>query len=187
MKNYKIIQVETTYLEMLSFSGSDSNFTSSTNMDSFIVQAQDISINFYKFLYTEIGGKWGWSQRLLITDDKLDTIINSPNTYIYILYSKGVPFGFAEYQQINSQNIELKYFGLMPKLIGKGYGKWLLNWTLSKMWELNIKRIYLQTCILDSPSALNFYQKNGFQIYDKKICEELYPTDFLENKNLITI
>jgi len=181
MENYKIIPVETTYLEMLTFSNFSTEFDLEKKTDILIIQAVDIPINFYKFLYTEIGGKWGWSQRLLINEQELSKTINSSNTYIYVLYLKGIPCGFAEYQQLNSQNIELKYFGLLPSLTGKGYGKLLLNSTLSKMWELMPSRIFLQTCVLDSASALNFYQKNGFKIYDQKICQEPYPIDFLEN------
>jgi len=181
MENYKIIPVETTYLEMLTFSNFSTEFDLEKKTNILIIQAVDIPINFYKFLYTEIGGKWGWSQRLLINEQELSKTINSSNTYIYVLYLKGIPCGFAEYQQLNSQNIELKYFGLLPSLTGKGYGKLLLNSTLSKMWELMPSRIFLQTCVLDSASALNFYQKNGFKIYDQKICQEPYPIDFLEN------
>jgi len=185
MKNYKTISVETTYLEMLDFTNNNSNVVDEINSDVFITKIHEISVNFYKFLYNEIGGKWGWSQRLLKSDKELENIINNPKTSIYVLYLKGVPSGFAEYQQYDNLNFEIKYFGLLPKLNGKGLGKTLLNSTLAKIKELKPKRIFLQTCVLDSPSALLFYKKNGFEIYDKKICEELYPIDFLENCGVV--
>jgi GNAT superfamily N-acetyltransferase len=67
--------------------------------------------------------------------------------------------------------VELLYFGLFPKFIGKGFGKYLLDWSIYQAWSYNPKWIQLNTCELDHPNALPTYRKLGFQDYKMAIEE----------------
>ncbi len=179
MKNFAIISVKTTFLEITKQNELQPKINFDDNYTIFIYKIPQINTSFYKFLYKEVGEKWGWSQRLLLNDNELEQIITHQNTFIFVLYIKGIPSGFAEYHRKDNENIELKYFGLIESQMGKGFGKDFLLYTLNEIWKEKIKRIFLQTCTLDAPTALTFYQKCGFQIFDRQICEEYYPISFL--------
>lgn len=57
---------------------------------------------------------------------------------------------------------EIGYFALVPDLAGRGLGRWLMAETLARAWRPGIERVWLHTCTLDHPSALNFYRAQGF-------------------------
>jgi len=49
--------------------------------------------------------------------------------------------------------------------LDKGLGGGLLSAAVEKAWEMETKRVWVHTCSLDHPYALNNYQARGFQIY----------------------
>lgn len=65
--------------------------------------------------------------------------------------------------------MEILYFGLMPSFIGKGYGKYFLQWVIAKAWSYKPEWIQLNTCTLDHPHALGTYKKAGFTEVRKEI------------------
>jgi GNAT superfamily N-acetyltransferase len=73
--------------------------------------------------------------------------------------------GFAELDRRNNDEIELVQFGLMPKFLGQGLGKYFLQWTIDKAWSYQPKRFWLRTCTLDHPAPN--YLKSGFVLLRK--------------------
>ena len=60
------------------------------------------------------------------------------------------------------------------ELAGKGYGRWLMAMALQTGWaEPGIERMWVHTCTLDGPGALNFYVKSGFTPYQRQV--ETFP------------
>lgn len=57
---------------------------------------------------------------------------------------------------------ELSYFGLVPELAGQGHGRWMMAEALARAWRPGIAKLWVHTCTLDHPSALNFYRAQGF-------------------------
>ncbi|MCC9622615.1 GNAT family N-acetyltransferase [Thalassospira sp. MA62] len=136
-----------------------------------VVRAEDPTISFYRYLYNSVGEKWFWWERRTTTDEELATILAMPETHVYVLYVAGVPAGFAELDLTALEEkgvIDLHYMGLIPEFIGKGYGKYLLNWAIDTAWSLKPTRVTVNTCTLDHPSALGAYQKAGFVVYDQR-------------------
>ena len=83
--------------------------------------------------------------------------------------AEGVPAGFAELDFRGFPKVvDLSYFGLVPEFIGRRLGPWLLRWTIEAMWRRGPKRITVNTCTLDHPSALPLYQRLGFTAYDRR-------------------
>ncbi|MEQ8284998.1 GNAT family N-acetyltransferase [Thalassospira sp.] len=136
-----------------------------------IVRAENPTLSFYRYLYNTVGEPWLWWQRRLMSDDELAPILAAPETHVFVLYVAGVPAGFAELELSDLEKdgvIDLHYMGLLPEFIGKGFGKYLLNWAIDTAWSLKPTRVTVNTCTLDHPSALRAYQKAGFVVYDQR-------------------
>jgi GNAT superfamily N-acetyltransferase len=124
-------------------------------------------VHFYRYLYNTVGEKWLWYERGIMDDRHLMELIYPDNVEIYVLYVKGIPAGYSELS-FAEKDTNLVYFGLMPEFIGKGYGKFFLNRTILEAWSKKNNRLWVHTCTLDAPNALEVYQKAGFTIYDSE-------------------
>ena len=79
-------------------------------------------------------------------------------------YYKGSIVGYFELVNLGG-DIEIAYFGLTPKFIGKGFGGYLLSRATQLAWqEFAAKRVIVNTFTLDHESALNNYLARGFKI-----------------------
>jgi len=135
----------------------------------FIVKKQfPIDIEKYKEVYKEVGGPWDWSNRLAIPQTELQAILDDQLNEIFYCYYKDQFAGYFELD-CHEDTIELVYFGLSPKFIGKGLGKQMINEVIDIASKKLSPRLWLHTCELDSPQALAFYQKSGFTVFDEKI------------------
>ncbi len=133
-----------------------------------ILRAHHPSVKFYRFLYDAVGEKWMWFERKSLDDEQLKRIIKNPKVHIYVLYVDGNPAGYSELDYRRRNFVKLAYFGLTPEYMGKGLGKYFLNWTLDKAWISNPKRVWVHTCNFDSPFAIATYQKAGFNVYKQE-------------------
>jgi RimJ/RimL family protein N-acetyltransferase len=121
-------------------------------------------VEFYRFLYDQVGGPWTWTARKLMTDETLSQLIHSSNTRIFVLYFSGDPAGYVEFISDKSKgDVEILSFGLIPQYFGQGLGKFFLNWAIDYAWDqLAPSRLWLHTCDLDHPTAVPTYLKAGF-------------------------
>jgi len=118
---------------------------------------------FYRFLYAEVGKPWHWLDRLPWTDDEIRTHLGQEGLEIYVLYSDGAPAGFAELKREAEDSVEIAYFGLMPDFIGRRLGRPFLSAVTAEAWRPGTRRVWLHTCTLDHPRALENYVKGGFR------------------------
>ena len=146
-----------------------------------IMRAETPPMHFYRYLYDRIGAPHNWVSRRGLNDEALKEIIHHPDDYIYVLHVGGAPAGMAEIDAREAQTIELKFFGLMPEFVGRGYGRYFLTHAIELAWAKDPQRVILETCSLDHPAALPLYQKLGFTVFDQRTGRvELLP----ENKSL---
>jgi GNAT superfamily N-acetyltransferase len=61
--------------------------------------------------------------------------------------------------------VEIAYFGLVTRFIGRGLGSALLTVAVDQARRFGGQRVWLHTCTLDSPHALPNYKARGFQPY----------------------
>ncbi len=139
-----------------------------------IERMQTPDVNFYRFLYRTVGEMWRWRERNLLSDDALYDILT--RSEVYVLYSNGTPAGYVELDR-RGDDTEIAYFGLRPQFHGKGLGKHLLSHGIAQAWAGGARRVFVHTCNLDGPHALDNYQKRGFIIYD--VVREPMPELFL--------
>ena len=129
----------------------------------------------YRLLYRRVGEPWLWFSRLELDDRALSTIIHDPKVRIWaVLDRRGIEVGILELDFRETGQCEIAFFGLVPELAGKGYGRWLMAMALQTGWaEPDIERMWVHTCTLDGPGALKFYIKSGFTPYQRQV--ETFP------------
>ena len=132
------------------------------NIQTAIMRVPGIPLPFYRFLYTQVGRRWHWVDRLRMDDQALATVLNDRRTNVTVLYVDGAPAGFFELFQHDSETTELAHFGLFEHALGLGLGKWFLLQTLYAAWATEPKVLTVSTNNLDHPRALQLYQMFGF-------------------------
>jgi GNAT superfamily N-acetyltransferase len=127
--------------------------------------------NKYRTLFRRVGEPWLWFSRLTLDDADLLRIIQDPQVRIWAVTDRsGVELGIVELDFREAGECEIAFFGLVPELAGMGYGKWLMAMTLQFAWsEPGMERLWVHTCTLDAPGALNFYIKSGFTPYQRQV------------------
>jgi len=121
-----------------------------------------IETDTYLQYYSEVGKKHFWLDRLVMNKEELSQLINASNIDIYTMQVHNQAAGYVEFI-VDEKFTEILYFGIMPDFIGKGLGKYALDWAIHKAWSYNPQWIQLNTCELDHPHAINNYKKRGFK------------------------
>lgn len=121
-----------------------------------------------RFFYATVGEQWSWIDRLPWTDDQWLAYLSRPELTTWIGYLSGTPAGYFELEVQAEGSVEILYFGLLPQFIGAGIGGTFLNTTVETAWKLGGKRVWLHTCSLDHPYALQNYQARGFTLFKEE-------------------
>jgi GNAT superfamily N-acetyltransferase len=129
-----------------------------------LVRRRPISATEYLELYTLVGDRWLWRDRLAWTDAELESYLALPEVHVWTPLVRRITAGFFELKQQSDRSVELMYFGLAPGFIGKGLGGWLLTCATHEAFALGASRMVLNTCTLDAPQALPNYLARGFTI-----------------------
>jgi GNAT superfamily N-acetyltransferase len=120
-----------------------------------------------RFFYYEVGAKWSWVDRLDWTDDKWLGYVGRPDLETWVAYLSGTPVGYFELEAQPAGDVQLMYFGLLPRFIGRGCGGPLLTAAIEQAWQMGPRRVWVHTCSMDHPSALANYQARGFKIFEQ--------------------
>lgn len=131
-----------------------------------VMRARDMPLAFYRFLYEQVGRSHHWMMRRTMSDEELAAAIHAPDTDIQVLYVEGSPAGFFELDLARlPMEAEIVYFGLTPDFQGRGLARFFLSEAVSACWAHAPARLVIQTNTLDSPRALQLYQRAGFSPY----------------------
>ena len=149
------------YLEMNTINDLKAK-TESNSLQVIEAEIKDFRVN--RFLYQYVGELWDWTDKLSHTEEQWRAYAESTSLHTYIAYYKGAIAGYFELQSTVSGDVEIKYFGLAEKFIGKSFGGYLLTCAIK-----GTKRIWLHTCSLDHPSAIKNYKARGFKVYKEEI------------------
>jgi GNAT superfamily N-acetyltransferase len=125
--------------------------------------------HFYRFLYSEVGRTYHWVDRLGWSDTQIRAHLGAPGVSVWALYVEGAPGGYFELARQDEGAVEIAYFGLLPELIGRGLGRYLLTVAVERAWSEGARRVWLHTCTLDDPAALPNYLRRGFRPYKTEI------------------
>jgi GNAT superfamily N-acetyltransferase len=155
------IEVTRTYLEMRDAS----ELQPALSVDPLIrIEPQyDCSVELFRFLYVEVGRNYYWIDRLPWTDEQIAAHLQLPENSVWRMTYDGETSGYFELRKCEDGSVEVAYFGLMPRFIGRGFGKHLLTCATAQAWADGANRVWLHTCTLDDPAALPNYLKRGFK------------------------
>jgi GNAT superfamily N-acetyltransferase len=132
------------------------------NLHTALMRVPNIPLPFYRFLYTQVGRRWHWVDRLRMKEEALAAVVHDKRTHVTVLYVNGAPAGFSEMFHVSEEIVELTHFGLIEHALGLGVGKWFLLQALYAAWALEPKKVVVTTNNLDHPRALQLYQMFGF-------------------------
>ncbi len=132
-----------------------------------VVRVLEPTVAFWRFLYETVGENWLWTGRRLQDDAAIAAMIGEAGRDLRVLWRYGQPAGFAELDFNDPDAVELRYFGLLPDFVGKGLGRYFLEWTVRHAFAKGARRLWVHTCDLDAPEALANYEARGFVAFER--------------------
>ncbi len=167
------VNVTTYYLEMTS--PADLRPSRSTRDGLVLARVEPPLPELNRFFYTAVGGDWFWLDRLPWTYQRWREYLGRPELETWVLSVDGVPAGYFELEEQPGGDVEVVYFGLLPRFIGQGLGGHLLTAAVERAWQRGARRVWLHTCTHDHPVALRHYQARGFRLYKQETRAEELP------------
>ncbi len=79
-----------------------------------------------RFLYQFVGEAWQWQDKLSWNDQQWRDYAERDTLRTWLATRDGSPAGYYELEQ-QGDEVEIKYFGLAPAFIGRGFGGHLLS------------------------------------------------------------
>lgn len=140
--------------------------TESIGMTVMEAQVKQGKVN--RFLYELVGEDWQWDDRKNWSAQRWIDHAESDQLRTWIAYVSGSIAGYFELEKVDNAVTEIAYFGLAPKFVGRGFGGFFLSQAIDNAWGWgDTRRVILNTCTFDHPSALVNYRARGFRIYDE--------------------
>jgi GNAT superfamily N-acetyltransferase len=123
------------------------------------------SWRFNRDLYFRVGEQWEWLDKRPWTDERWKQYATAPELRTFAAYYDDALAGYYELRRDTEHGVEIAYFGLLPKFIGRGLGSALLTSAIEEAWRMAPKRVWVHTCNRDHPRALANYQARGMVVY----------------------
>ena len=120
-------------------------------------------------LFHRVGDEELWTLRLQMSEEEVERLLSEPRFELYVLVTSDGDEGMLELDFRVAGECELSLFGVAPRLVGTGAGRYLINRGIEIAWSHEIERFWLHTCTLDHPNALAFYRRSGFVPYERAI------------------
>ncbi len=141
-----------------------------------IVEAKEKEYRFNRYLYQLVGEHWSWTDRLELSDEEWQDYAEHGATKTFVAYVNGGIAGYYELHQHKGGDVQLVYFGLAPRFIGRGIGAGMLSHALKTAWAMpGTERVWLYTCSDDHPNAMKNYKARGLRLFKtetKEVAEE---------------
>ena len=135
--------------------------------------------DFYRYLYIAVGAPWKWYMRLDWDYAQWERLIADNKVHVFVGHrdGHGQPLGFFELRELPDRTVKIAYFGLVPEVIGEGFGGEFLDHAIWQAYRLGAKRVTLHTCSLDHPNALLNYLARGFRVRRHDRFSDTVPDD----------
>ncbi len=160
----KVLNYEVSYLsldtEQINYYQVDSRLEKLLFLESIVPPT-----SYFLYLYRTVGKKYEWTDWLAAEKSVLEKFLSNEAVILYSLVFDGAPRGFFVLDFREPFVCDLAYFGLFDEMIGKGYGKLMMNKAFKIIVDRGeIRNITVNTNTLDHFNALPFYKKSGFKV-----------------------
>lgn len=130
-----------------------------------LVRADTPPAWYFLSLYDAVGRDYAWEDMHKEDEGALTAWLAQPEVGLWTLMAQGWPQGFFLLDASAAGVTNLGYFGLVPQVVGRGFGSFLLRTAVLTAWERpGLQKLTVNTCSLDHPRALSSYQKHGFNV-----------------------
>lgn len=182
------LQVTTYFLEMMAPPRREAT---PAPVGAAVERAAGLSASAYRELYLEVGSPWLWYERADLPDAELEALLREEGVAVYLLMYKGKCAGFSEFRESTTKSgareVQILYFGLKNPFIGKGLGRYFLDWSVQQSFRLETQqetqRLWVHTCSLDHERALSTYEAAGFQEFRREYGFVRIPDEALERQS----
>ncbi len=134
---------------------------------------------YFRALYDAVGRDYAWTDLHDTEEGDIAEWLANPDVALYSLIDHGWPRGFFVLDARADESCDLAYFGLVPGLVGRGFGSWMLRTAILTAWAREgLSCLRVNTCTLDHPRALIQYQKQGFTLVRQETRKRLLTRDW---------
>jgi GNAT superfamily N-acetyltransferase len=128
-----------------------------------------------------VGAPHGWTSRPAWSQAQWAEHLARPGVRAWLARVGGDPAGVIEVEAQPGNEVEITVFGLVPELVGRGFGGHLLTQAVRLAWDARqpdgtpTRRIWLHTASADHANALPNYQARGFRVVRSEVRRKEVP------------
>jgi len=159
-----VTEVTTTYLEISALAELKRKASGDDRFQ--VLEATVTQWQVNRFLYLFVGEKWGWSGKRTWSDARWRAYAEADDLRTFLGFVDGSVAGYYELQKKRGE-VEIVCFGLTPEFIGRGIGGALLTSAIEEAFGWGASRVWVHTCTLDHPAALQNYTARGMRVYKR--------------------
>lgn len=164
--------VKTFYLEILA---NEQALIKEESSNKFEIREVENNAYLNFILFAGVGLPWRWYSRLKWPVAQWEEYFAANEVKTFMGFSGNKLAGYYELEFQEKNNVEIKFFGLLPAYIGEGFGGILLSHAIKSAFDNGAERIWLHTCSNDSNAALGNYLSRGFRIFREEENAEFIP------------
>ena len=130
-----------------------------------------------------VGGPHRWTSRPAWSAAQWAQHLAKPGVRAWLARVGGEPAGVIEIEVRPGGEAEIALFGLVPELVGRGFGGHLLTQAVRLAWEAEqpdgapTRRVWLHTASADHAHALPNYQARGFRVVRSEVRRKVVPDE----------
>ena len=109
---------------------------------------------------------------MMYSKESLEKQMTEMDHHFFLLYSEGMPVGFASYSIKSNQEphtVRLNKLYLQPECHGMGFGKAMIDYVVKQSTILNASNIELN--VNKQNPAVRFYKRQGFSIKSEMVLD----------------
>ncbi len=172
------IEYRVTFLEMTARPGYDWPHMPADDSTASLLRAEAPPVWYFRAVYDAVGHDHAWEDLHDEPDLELTGWLQDPAVALWTLMRNGWPQGFFVLDSRTRGETALTLLGLVPGLVGRGYGRFLVRTAILTAWERpGLERLKVETCSLDHPRALAVYQQAGFEVVAQEQRSRVLRTD----------
>jgi GNAT superfamily N-acetyltransferase len=124
---------------------------------------------------TRVGEPHGWTSRPAWSEAQWAGHLAKPGVRAWLARVGDEPAGVIELETRPGNEVEITVFGLVPELVGRGFGGHLLTQAIRLAWEAGqpdgtpTRRVWLHTASADHAHALPNYRARGLRVVRSEV------------------